>query len=103
MEGAINAANLDLSKVDWQQPYNLDHLRLSRLDMEHAAKAADALFKFAKSEKTALHGDVEAFLTFALQGPHRIYSSLGDLEEGRSMGTNKMGPAGRWARCRGPG
>lgn len=100
---AINAANLDESKVDWQQPYNLDHLWLSRLDMDHAAKAADILFKLAMSEKTALHGDVAAFHTFALQGPRHIYSSLGDLEEGRSVGTNKMGPARRWARCRGPG
>ena len=100
---AINAADLDESPVGWQQPYNLDHLWLPRLDMDHAAKAADVLFKFAMTQKTALHRDVAAFHTFALQGPHRIYPSLGDLEEGRSVGTNKIGPAGRWARCRGPG
>ena len=95
---AINAANLDEFRVDWQQPYNLDHLWLSRLDMDHAAKAADVLFEFATSEKTALYGDVAAFHTFALKGPHRICSSLGDFEEGGSVGTSKIGPAGRWGR-----
>ena len=71
--------------------------------MDHSAKAADVLFKFATNEKTALNGDVAAFHTVAPQGPHRIYSSLGDFKEGRSMGINKIGLAGHWAPCRGRG
>ena len=59
---AINAANLDESRVDWQQPYNLDHLWLSRLDMDHAAKAADVLFKFATSEKLLYTATLRLFI-----------------------------------------
>jgi hypothetical protein len=32
-----------------------------------------------------------AFHTFALQGERRIYSSLGDFKEGRTVGTYKIG------------
>ena len=44
-----------------------------------------------RTKKTALHRDVAAFHTFALQGEHRIYSSLGDFKEGRTVGTYKIG------------
>ena len=88
---AMNAANLDESKGDWHQLPNLDHLWLSIRDVDDTAKAADVLFKFATNEKTALHRDVAAFHNFALQGEHRIYSSLGDFKEGRTVGTYKIG------------
>ena len=44
-----------------------------------------------RTKKTALHRDVAAFHTFALQGEHRIYSSLGDFKEGSTVGTYKIG------------
>lgn len=50
----MNAANLDESKVDWQQLSNLDHLWFSILDTDDTAKASDVLFKFATNEKKLL-------------------------------------------------
>lgn len=44
-----------------------------------------------RTKKTALHRDVAVFHTFALQGERRIYSSLGDFKEGRTVGTYKIG------------
>ena len=44
-----------------------------------------------RTKKTALHRDVAAFHNFALQGEHRIYSSLGDFKEGRTVRTYKIG------------
>ena len=56
-----------------------------------------------RTKKTALHRDVAAFHTFALQGEHRIYSSLGDFKEGRTVGTDKIGQpdVGPHAECEG--
>ena len=56
-----------------------------------------------RTKKTALHRDVAAFQTFALQGEHRIYLSLGDFKEGRTVGTYKIGQPGVWPHAEGGG
>ena len=38
-----------------------------------------------RTKKTALHRDLAAFHTFALQGEHHTYSSLGDFKQGRTV------------------
>ena len=84
---AINIANFDESKVNWQRLPDLDHLWLSILDVDDTAKVVDVLFKFAANEKIVLHRHVSAFHTFFVQGEHRIYEPSGDLKEVRPVGT----------------
>lgn len=81
--------------IDWQQFGDFENFRYSILNIDHANKIIDVIFKFSANDPIFLHRHCALNHTFVIHGEHHIYHANGDLKEVRPVGSYTASPADR--------
>lgn len=83
----------DDSHIEWQQFGEFENFRYSILNIDHANKVIDVIFKFSANDPIFLHRHCALNHTFVIHGEHRLYHANGKLKEVRPVGSYKASPA----------